>query len=101
MTADHEHQPGLRDLVEQRLNALERLIEVQRTADLLAVKTALDASKELAEKHNDLLRAMEKKDETYASKAEVARLVQAQAKLGGGILVLGAIGITNLVKLWS
>jgi hypothetical protein len=87
--------------VTSEFRALRKLLKSQREDDGKAVKTALDASKELAAKHNDLIRQQEKKDATYATKDEVNRLAGWQSKLGGGLLVLGFIGIANLVKIWT
>lgn len=76
-----------------------RIRETERAADQLAITKALESSLQLAEKHNDLIRQMEKKDDTYATKAEVNRLASWQARLTGGMLLLGAIGVGNLIKL--
>ena len=81
-------------------SGLKELLRSQRAADQLAVKTALDSSHELAAKHNDLIRQMERKDTTYATSLEVDRLAYWQARLGGGLIVVAFIGIANLVKLW-
>jgi hypothetical protein len=81
-------------------SSLRELLRSQRAADALAVKTALDSAQELAQKHNDLIRQMERKDSTYATQLEVDRIASWQNKLAGGIAVAVAIGLTNLVKLW-
>ena len=80
--------------------SLKELLRSQRTADALAVKTALDSAQELAQKHNDLIRQMERKDATYATSVDVDRLAAWQNKLAGGIAVAMIIGLVNLVKLW-
>jgi len=82
-------------------SGLKELLKSQRTADALAVKTALDSAQELAQKHNDLIRQMERKDATYATQIEVERLASWQARLGGGLVVFAFIGIANLVKIWT
>ena len=98
--------------VTSEFGALKELLASQREDDQKAIATALTASQELAAKHNDLIRQQEKKDATYATKDEVTALVRAQgrdidrlsswqARLGGGLLVLGFIGIANLIKLWT
>lgn len=90
---------------------IRELRMLQREADQLAVEKALTSADALADKHNDLIRAGEKKDETYATKSEltavekmfaesVGRIVQWQSKLTGGMIILAFIGIGNLVKLW-
>lgn len=105
--------------VRAALTAQEKFAtEVQR-ASKEAVSLALEASKELAEKHNDLIRAAEQKDATFSTKNDLeyivervesnkgeylrrfTRVEQWQAKLTGGILVLAAIGLANFVKLWT
>ncbi len=112
MTEDHECRPSLRELLEQQIDALERLMESQRKADLMAVEKALSASKELAEKHNDLIRQMEQRDNTYVSEevyrerhialeARLARMEVLGARMVGGMLALAAVGIANLVKIFG
>ena len=92
-------------------NGLKELLRSQRSADQLAIKTALDSATELAARHNDLIRQMERKDSTYATKeeaeaittarnAEIARLTSFQNKLAGGLGAVALVGVTNLVKLW-
>jgi hypothetical protein len=80
---------------------LREVNRLQREADQLAIAKALEAAKELAEKHNDLIRTGEKKDETYATRADMNRLEQWQSRLTGAILLVSLIGVTNLVKVWS
>jgi len=80
---------------------VKELLEAQRTADQLAVKIALENQKELSEKHNDLIRSGEKKDETYATKVDVNRIAKTQAMMVGGLIVVSSIGLTTLVKLFG
>jgi hypothetical protein len=86
--------------VKSEFDALRELLKSQREGDQLAIKTALDASQELAARHNDLIRHGEQKDATYATKDDVERLSAWQSKLTGGLLVVMFIGVANLVKLW-
>jgi hypothetical protein len=81
--------------------SLKELLQTQRTADALAVKTALDSAQELASKHNDLIRQMERKDSTYATQSEVDRLAAWQSRLGGGLVVVAFVGVANLIKVWT
>jgi hypothetical protein len=83
------------------IEALRNLVTSWRESDQNAITTALTSAKELAEKHNDLIRSGERKEETYASKEEVGRLAGWQAKMSGGLIVLGFIGVANLVKVWT
>ena len=92
----------------ERTRRLEREIEhlrevhtLQREADQVALQKALDAAQAMAEKHNDLIRAAEKKDEGYATKLEFSRLENWQAKITGGMIVIAAIGVANFVKVWT
>jgi hypothetical protein len=84
----------------------------QREADQSAIEKALAAQQQLAEKHNDLIRAGEKKDETYATKDDlahvqgllvqnIARLEKWQARLTGIALAVSVLGVANFVKLWT
>lgn len=81
----------------------EHAAELRRT-DREAIDKAFDAATKLSESHNDLLRKMEKQSETFATNASVDRRVgrveNFQAKIAGGLAVLGAIGLGNFVKLW-
>ena len=92
-----EHLAALRE-------ADAKLRDALRQADLLAVDKALASSSKLSEAHNDLLRKMEKQAETYATKDDVdsrlSRTENGMARLYGGLAVVGAIGIGNLVQLW-
>lgn len=94
-----EHLAALRQAdsryTEAELRHVRELAQLQREADQLAIGKALDSSKELAEKHNDLIRSGEKKDETYATKVDLERLSSVQGKMIGGLIVLAAIGLTK------
>jgi len=81
--------------------SLKELLKSQREQDQLAVRTALTSSHELAEKHNDLIRQQERKDALYATQVEVDRLAAWQNKLAGGLVVVGIVGVSNLVKIWT
>lgn len=85
----------------RKVDHLEKLIQAHREGDKLAVETALTAAKEMAQQHNDLIRAAEKRDETYASKADLSRVEAFQARLTGAFIILSLIGVSNLVKLWA
>lgn len=105
-------EPVSNETLEVRLTALDRhvssefaslreLLKSQREGDQLALKTALANQKELADKHNDLIRQGERKDALYATRVDVERLERWQSRLSGGLLILAFIGIANLVKLWT
>jgi len=61
-------------LYKSELAALKELVDAKHEAAQQAVTLALNSQQELAEKHNDLIRHGERKDETYATKTEVGRL---------------------------
>jgi hypothetical protein len=90
-----------RELARERMLNLRDIAIVRREGDQFAISTALASAKELAEKHNDLIRSAEKKDETYATKIDLDRLANIQSKMIGGLIVIAAIGLTNLVRLWT
>ena len=88
-------------LYKSELAALKELVDAKHAAAQQAVTLALNSQQELAEKHNDLIRHGERKDETYATKTEVGRLEGWQNKITGGLILLSLIGIANLVKVWT
>jgi hypothetical protein len=113
LTTDHELKVEIQltELKEQ-LHALRNEVKLQRAADTEAVKVALEASKELAQKHNDLITQMKEKDATYLPKEEYRvrhealqrrlTLVEAfQARLLGGLAVIAAVGLANFIKVWT
>lgn len=84
--------------VKAALTASEKLsAEVQRSQKE-GVEKALVAQKEIAEKHNDLIRAAERRDETYALKSDVHRISNAQARLAGGAVV-ASVMIGTILRL--
>ena len=83
------------------IHSLKELLQSQRVSDQQAIKTAFDASQELAAKHNDLIRSQEKKDATYATKDDVSRLSDWQTRISGGLAVVSIIAVANLVKVWT
>jgi len=96
----------------EQLHGLRNEMQLQRAADQEAVKTALAAQKELAQKHNDLISQMEKRDAAYLTKDDyeqrhealkdrVSLLATFQARIGGGLMVVAFIGVANFVKLWT
>lgn len=54
----------------------DKRLEAIREAAQLAVDKALIAQKELAEKHNDLIRSSERKEATYVTKGELEQVKQ-------------------------
>lgn len=61
--------------LEEMFAAHVTLIAALRVEDQRALKLAYDAAKELADKHNDLIHAAERRDEQYARKDDVDRVV--------------------------
>lgn len=84
--------------LEERITHVRELSEAHRMHEHLAVETALQASKELADKHNDLIRAGEKKDETYATKTDLNRLEATVSKLNGVTALVGVAVVANIVE---
>jgi hypothetical protein len=80
---------------------LKELQQAHRAGDKEAVTKAFDAASELSKSHNDLLRKMEKLTESFATKQDLGRLTQWQAKVSGGLLVVAAVGVANFVKVWT
>jgi hypothetical protein len=99
-----EHVRTQVDQVKDALAAAQRENAITYDAQEKATAVALEAATKLAETHNDLIHAQEKKDATYATKEVVEprfqRLETFQVRLGTVAAVLFAIGIANLVKLW-
>lgn len=98
MTDDHEVRLAV---LEERIAAIEKLRAAQREGDQLAIDTALKSAKELADKHNDLIRAGETKDATYALKTDLSRLENWQARMTGALILVAAIGLGNFIKVWT
>lgn len=86
---------SLREHLEARIVALDRLHESQRADDQTALTKALESAQELAAKHNDLIRQMERKDATYATKEDIDRLNAALSQ------VLPREVFTNIVDQWT
>lgn len=109
-----EHEADLRsarELTEERVKRLDEALThlremsaTQRESDKLAVETALTSAKELSEAHNGLLRKMELQTETFETKAAAdarfSRIESWRAMITGGLIVIGAVGLTNFVRLW-
>lgn len=100
-----------KELTEERIKRLDEalvhvreLADSQRSADKLAVETALTSAKELSEAHNGLLRKLELLIETFPTKetveARFARIEAFQAKLVGGLVVVSVVGVSNFVRIW-
>lgn len=73
----------------------------EREADQLSTTVAKKAAEDALTLHNGLIRQMKEQQATYARKDDVQRLESWQAKITGGMLILGIIGLSNLVKLWA
>ena len=86
-----------RDLIDER----DKRYAAERIGDQLATQVAKLAADDALKLHNGLLRQMREQQGTYALKSEVARLERWQTRISGGMIVLAAIGLTNLIKLWA
>ena len=94
-----------------QINALDRHLTAEiaalRRETLAAQGTAQEAvqvaAKEAEDRltaHNGLIEQMRRQADTFATKEAVGMLQSWQARLTGGMIVLGIIGIANLAKLW-
>lgn len=110
-TVTKEDLEAAKELTEERIKRLDdallhlrELSASQRTSDKLAVETALTAAKELSQAHNGLLRKIEKLIETFPTKevveARFSRVESFQAKMTGGLIVVGAVGLGNFIRVW-
>ena len=113
---------SVRNYCDRRLDDLDKRYSELRKADQVAVNAALAAaekavstakvaSDEHLKMHNGVLEEM-KEDRVNFSRGDVVeehreqddtrfkRLESFQAKMLGGMVVLGAIGLGNLIKLW-
>ena len=69
-----EQLAALDRMYTEGLAALKELVEAKHDAAQKAVTLALDNQHELSEKHNDLIRTGERKEQTYATKEELGRV---------------------------
>jgi hypothetical protein len=109
-----------------QVDANEKLHAALRESDKEAIDKAFQASEALAKQHNDLLRKNERLIDTFATREGVdaaidqvtearreqrqaekealdvrfTRLENWQAKITGGLVVIGAVGLSNFVRLW-
>ena len=110
-----DYLAGLRNADERFLAERDRRLTELRQADQVAIEKAESAAREalLTAKgeanerlasHNGLIDKMEAQQATYAlretTEQRFSRLEQWQAKLTGGMILLAAIGLANLLKLW-
>lgn len=123
----HSHLLGViqaeRVLTNSQISGVAEMAKALRTSDMAAVAVAFEANKALTTAHNDLLRRMELQGEQFATREAVRRQIDTvgeqiengqsnddkrfkrleswQSKLTGGMIVLGFIGISNLIKIWT
>lgn len=108
--------------VKDALVAAQRENSITYAAQEKATQVALTEATKLAQTHNDLIRQMEKKDATYATKEALhqfkderelrfdtlrdtyeprfQRIETFQIRLGTIAALLAVIGLSNLIKLW-
>lgn len=92
---------SLREHVEALEAERDKRYSAERRADQLAIEKAEAAAGAALEAHNGLLRKMEREQASYALKSDVGRVEAWQAKITGGMIIIGIIGVSNLVKLWT
>lgn len=105
------------------VDSLKAYVDSLRAADLAALQAALATaekavlvasgeSKDRLTSHNGLIAQMEKLQATFATRDALADLKEAmdrrlvaaerfQAKITGALILVGAIGVANLVKVWT
>jgi hypothetical protein len=114
---------SLREYINQSINSLDRhfTAEVQalrretesaRLASDRAIEVAAHEAAERLAAHNGLIEQMRQQANTFASRESqedyrktndnrLGRIESFQAKLTGGLMILAAIGVANLVKVWT
>ena len=104
-------EPVSNDVLSAEITALDRhltaeiaalrreTVAAQQAAEN-AVKVAAKEAEDRLAAHNGLIEQMRRQADTFATKEAVGILQSWQARLTGGMIVLGIIGITNLAKLW-
>lgn len=114
---------SLREFVAVRIDALDRhlaseITALRRETQLAnrnaekAIEVAADEAKERLAAHNGLIGQMQQQQATFASRESLddykdandkrfGRLERFQAMQVGGLLLLSAIGVANIVKVWG
>ena len=98
--------------MEERVFANKALFDQARKDDKDALAKALTAQKEIADKHNDLIRAAAERDKNYVSvdvhnqqkqnlEERLGRIESLGAKYVGGLIVISIIGVANLIKVFG
>lgn len=67
----------------------------------MAIEKAETAAGAALEQHNGLIRKMERGQDTYALRSDLSRVESWQSRITGGMLIIGVIGVSNLIKLWT
>jgi hypothetical protein len=98
---DGSNEVSLREYFEAILKERDTRYKAERSGDKLAVIKAEEAAKEVLELHNGLIRKMDEQQSIFARRIDVERLERFQSRMTGAMIILGGIGLTNLVKLWS
>jgi hypothetical protein len=98
---------ALRDHVQMQVSQVSNALEASRRENTLtsqaqerAVTKAFSAAEALAATHNDLIRAQEKKDSTYALRTDVERLTGWQNRITGGLVLLSIAVSANFIHVW-
>jgi hypothetical protein len=101
-----------REAMAEQIAALERVHKLTRDADDRAVNKAFESASKLSDLHNDLIRKMDKLNETFETKASVSetkeivsarftRIERWQARFTGGLIFASFIGLLNLIQLFT
>jgi hypothetical protein len=98
--------------VSAEIRALRRETENAREASDRAIEVAAHEAAERLAAHNGLIEQMRQQAATFATRESqddyksvndnrLSRIESFQAKLTGGLIILAAIGVANLVKVWT
>lgn len=94
-----------REAMADQIAALERVHKLTRTADERAVNKAFESASKLSDLHNDLIRKMDKLNETFETKETASnrfqRIERWQSRFTGGLIFASFIGVVNLVQLFT
>lgn len=91
---------SLREYFDRVLNERDKRIDVTIAAQQLAVDKAESSQDRRLSLLNEFRQQSMDESKKYALKETVSLLETQQARLYGGMLVIGAIGIANLVRMF-
>jgi uncharacterized membrane protein YjjP (DUF1212 family) len=94
----------LKELLEARIDALDKRISVQAIADERALKLAESNVDERLKKLNELRDIVAANDSRYmpreTAEARLSRLESALSKATGALVLVAIVGASNFFKIW-